>query len=194
MKTVKIPAKLYASLSEQVYFGQITQGVIDGTEILSFPADIWPEEDPLPVFKQDTLDMMFGYNPRTKAMVVIPTEAIEAYYELDLTKDSPNPTISAEASQAYLDQLPAGTRVTPEDVDNLIDNHQFMRIGDTTTVCQLYLRNGFKVVGTSFCMDPANYREEVGEQLAYQKAKDQLWELEAYARMSLAMLAENAEA
>ena len=55
----------------------------------------------------------------------------------------------------------------------------------TTTVCALFLPNGFMVsVGTSACVDPANFDEELGKQLSFQdahrKAVDALWELEGY--------------
>jgi hypothetical protein len=39
------------------------------------------------------------------------------------------------------------------------------------------LDNGFQVTGESACVDPVNYRRDIGEQIAYQKAFDKCWML-----------------
>lgn len=51
---------------------------------------------------------------------------------------------------------------------------------ETLTICVLTLVNGFKVVGTSACVDPRNFNEAKGREIARQKAKDQIWQLEGY--------------
>jgi len=48
------------------------------------------------------------------------------------------------------------------------------------TVCNLTLKNGFNVVGTSACASPANFDKDLGQKIAYQKAVDQVWALEGY--------------
>lgn len=48
------------------------------------------------------------------------------------------------------------------------------------TICIIVMKNGFKVEGTSACVDPSNYNEEVGRQYAYENAFEKLWELEGY--------------
>ena len=50
----------------------------------------------------------------------------------------------------------------------------------TTTVCQLFMQNGYVVLGTSGCVDPKNFNRATGEKFAYEKAIDALWPLEGY--------------
>lgn len=49
-----------------------------------------------------------------------------------------------------------------------------------TTLCQLTLLNGFTVIGTSACVCKENYNQDVGESLAYSKAREEIWQLEGY--------------
>lgn len=49
------------------------------------------------------------------------------------------------------------------------------------TICIIILENGFKVEGTSACVDPSRYNEEIGQQEAYKNAVEKIWELEGYA-------------
>lgn len=73
-------------------------------------------------------------------------------------------------------------KVTEEYLDNLIADSDFVSIkmGQKTTVVHLTLPNGFELVGTSACVDPVNYDQEIGEQIALGRIKDQLWLLEGY--------------
>lgn len=48
------------------------------------------------------------------------------------------------------------------------------------TICVMTLRNGNSVVGISACVDPANYDENIGRQIASKKALDKIYELEGY--------------
>lgn len=50
----------------------------------------------------------------------------------------------------------------------------------TTTVCQLTLKNGYTVIGTSACVDPRKFNKAIGEQISYDNALDKIWELEGY--------------
>ena len=51
---------------------------------------------------------------------------------------------------------------------------------DTLTICTLVMENGFTVVGTSACADPANFDVNVGRAIAKQNAVNQLWPLLGY--------------
>lgn len=80
-----------------------------------------------------------------------------------------------------------GTTVTKERIDHLLANStaHFNKLYGTTTVCQIVLQNGFTVaIGTSACVDPANFNYELGmkyaKEDALKKAEDKLWELEGY--------------
>lgn len=48
------------------------------------------------------------------------------------------------------------------------------------TICIIILENGFKVEGTSACVDPSRYNEEIGQEEAYKAAFDKIWEKEGY--------------
>ena len=79
-------------------------------------------------------------------------------------------------------------KVDPEVIDQLMSSMQFTygRVSDTNiTGCWAVLPNGFSVAyGESSCVDPAEYDETKGRQLALQrcmiKARDKLWEFEGY--------------
>lgn len=49
------------------------------------------------------------------------------------------------------------------------------------TLCLLVTRNGYVVVGKSACASPENYNRELGEKIALDDAKRQLWSLLGYA-------------
>ena len=48
------------------------------------------------------------------------------------------------------------------------------------TFCVLVLQNGYTVHGISACANPANFNAEIGKRLAYDKAKNKIWELMGY--------------
>jgi hypothetical protein len=77
------------------------------------------------------------------------------------------------------DKIPS--RVTVTDMEAKIKMTTYHRLeGTTTTVCQLTMENGCTLIGTSACVDPANYNQALGEKYAYEKAFEQLWQLEGY--------------
>jgi hypothetical protein len=48
------------------------------------------------------------------------------------------------------------------------------------TICVLILRNGFTVIGTSACVDPKNFNEQTGKDIARKKAIENIWPLMGY--------------
>lgn len=48
------------------------------------------------------------------------------------------------------------------------------------TICIIILENGFKVEGTSACVDPKIYNEVIGQEEAYKNAFEKIWEKEGY--------------
>jgi len=73
------------------------------------------------------------------------------------------------------------SKVTKEAIDAKITDVSFIHLpGTTVTICSITLENGFSVRGESACVDPAEYVESVGRDLAYQDAFDKLWPLEGY--------------
>lgn len=80
-----------------------------------------------------------------------------------------------------LDQAIAATpgeKVTKEGIQARITNTEFFVLpGTTVTICSITLDNGYSVRGESACVDPANYRQDIGEKIAYDNAFNQLWPL-----------------
>lgn len=86
-------------------------------------------------------------------------------------------------------------RVTPADIDAAIREFHFINAGvavhgtydphssplNLLTLCILVTTNGFTVVGKSACASPENFDEELGQKIALEDAKRQLWPLLGYA-------------
>ena len=50
----------------------------------------------------------------------------------------------------------------------------------TLTFCILTLENGFTVTGESACASPENFDAEIGKKIAYDNARNKIWQLEGY--------------
>lgn len=71
--------------------------------------------------------------------------------------------------------------VTPEYVQSLIEKADYYVFpGTTLTVCCLTLKNGFTVTGESACVVKENFDTDTGRAIAYQKARDKIWNLAGY--------------
>lgn len=86
-----------------------------------------------------------------------------------------------EIEQAIQDKGKTGPRITPDMLDQLIAREDYHHFPDSTvTVCVLTLRNGYAVIGSSACADPANFDQEIGRKVARMEARDRIWPLEGY--------------
>lgn len=71
--------------------------------------------------------------------------------------------------------------LTQEDINAKIKDAKFTVLEDgRTTICNLYLENGFTVRGESACVSKENFNQAIGEQIAFENAKEKVWELEGY--------------
>ena len=71
--------------------------------------------------------------------------------------------------------------VTTEAVEASILAEQYHHFpGSTVTVCLLTLRNCFTVVGQSACVNPDNFDPELGNNLALDDAKQQVFRFLAF--------------
>jgi len=71
--------------------------------------------------------------------------------------------------------------LNPTMINNTILTSQYYVFpGTVMTVCCLILQNGFNVVGTSAPASPENFNEAKGREIAYEKAREQIWALEGY--------------
>ena len=72
-------------------------------------------------------------------------------------------------------------RLTPEHIDGVIKEVYYHRVPNTTlTLCVLTLQNGFQVTGESAAVSLENFDQELGEKIAFQNAREQIWRLEGY--------------
>lgn len=73
------------------------------------------------------------------------------------------------------------TAVSLNDIQNKVKKTVYTILPDTTTtVCQLFMENGYVIMGTSACVDPANFNKAIGEKFAYEDAINKAWPLEGY--------------
>lgn len=97
-------------------------------------------------------------------------------------------TIAAAAAKS-----PA-TRISLQDIEDNIKFEKYANLADlfpnlpkeaagplgTITQCYIIMENGFVVIGTSACADPANYNYEAGCKIAKADAVRQIWPLMGY--------------
>jgi hypothetical protein len=72
--------------------------------------------------------------------------------------------------------------VTQEHVDEIMRNSEVFTdtYYDKTTVVTAKLPNGFVIVESSSCVDPANYDVQLGIDICLERIKNKVWELEGY--------------
>lgn len=90
--------------------------------------------------------------------------------------------MSSQNEQAVEQEIQAkgltAPRITPADVDNEIVREDYLLVaGTTTTICALELRNGTIVTGESACVSRENFNAEMGQTIAYNKAREKIWPL-----------------
>jgi hypothetical protein len=57
--------------------------------------------------------------------------------------------------------------------------------GQKMMFCGIKMDNGFVVVGNpSVCVDPANWRDEIGKKVSYDNSFGKIWSLEGYRMLS----------
>lgn len=72
-------------------------------------------------------------------------------------------------------------KVTKESIEQRIKSVDYLVLpGTTVTICSITMLNGFSVRGESACVDPRNFNEEIGREIAYRNAFDKLWAFEGY--------------
>lgn len=73
--------------------------------------------------------------------------------------------------------------VTKEQVQEIMENSEFEvfhKVFGKQCIVVAKLPNGFTVVGESACVDPSNYVESIGEEIAKKRIENRIWELEGY--------------
>ncbi len=71
--------------------------------------------------------------------------------------------------------------VTLASIDSRIDTVTYHLLrGTTVTVCEIKMVNGFVVIGHSACVKPEDFDAKIGQEIAYENAFQNLWQLEGY--------------
>lgn len=78
--------------------------------------------------------------------------------------------------KAYM-QVGENNTITKENVENFIAYHEAYTLGDKTTIVKVTLKNGFIIVESSSCVDPANYDEKLGVEICLERVNNKIWEL-----------------
>ena len=87
----------------------------------------------------------------------------------------------AEIEKEIQDKGLNAPRLTPAHIDSVIVGESYTNLPNgRTIVCQLTLKNGFTVEGTSSCVSIENFNQEVGNGIARDNARNQIWLLEGY--------------
>lgn len=72
-------------------------------------------------------------------------------------------------------------RLTPEDIDAKIRDKTFTNLpSGKCVICEITLQNGFTVRGESACVSPKNFDQEIGNKIAFENARNKIWQLEGY--------------
>ena len=66
-------------------------------------------------------------------------------------------------------------KLTKEFLESEIDKVEYNRFGETNTHCTITTKSGFTFTGESACVDPNNFTQEIGEQVAYDNAFEKMW-------------------
>ena len=72
--------------------------------------------------------------------------------------------------------------VTPQQIKEIMDATKFdvKTVLGKCTVVSAQLPNGFIIVESSACVDPANYDEVLGTEICMKRIENKIWELEGY--------------
>ena len=72
-------------------------------------------------------------------------------------------------------------RLKPADIDAKIKSATYTNLpSGKCVVCEITLQNGYTVRGESACVSPANFNQEIGNKIAFENARDKIWQLEGY--------------
>lgn len=71
-------------------------------------------------------------------------------------------------------------RLSPTHIDAVVKHAEYHVFSNKTTVCCLTLGNGFTVVGSSACVSPENFDQNIGMKVAFRNAREHIWGLEGY--------------
>jgi hypothetical protein len=72
-------------------------------------------------------------------------------------------------------------RLSPAMIDAVIVDRTFTTLpSGKCMICEITLKNGFTVRGESSVVSKANFNQEIGEKIAFENARNKIWEIEGY--------------
>jgi hypothetical protein len=81
-----------------------------------------------------------------------------------------------------------GEHITASGIQDLIEEVDFQTIalaGNKFMYCGIKMKGGFVVTGKpAACIDPDNWRDEIGRKVSFDNTFSEIWRLEAYRKMS----------
>lgn len=80
----------------------------------------------------------------------------------------------ADAAYFILDDK-EGNKITDKDLDNFIVKGTSVKLGEKTAVVLDTTITGFDTIGTSACVDPNNYNQEIGDSIAREEIRNKMW-------------------
>ena len=84
----------------------------------------------------------------------------------------------------HIDSKIKAIRYLTGDVDPAFSHEDYFAKEDKgtpcLTICILTLENGFTVTGESACASPENFDKLIGQKIAYENARNKIWQLEGY--------------
>jgi hypothetical protein len=86
----------------------------------------------------------------------------------------------------FIEKKDLQTTLTFEDVHKVWAASKVvtMKLEPKTALVKATLPNGFEIVETASCVDPANYDEKIGKEICCKRIMDKIWELEGYVLQS----------
>ena len=96
---------------------------------------------------------------------------------------------SRKETEQMMEELKCtGERITLESILARIVAVEYEAVilaGQKFMFCGICMDNGFVAVGKpATCIDPSNWRDEIGQKVSYDNTFDELWKLEAYRKLS----------
>lgn len=92
-----------------------------------------------------------------------------------------------EVEKMMTDLKCTGDRITKDSITARIAEVDYQTVtiaGQRVMFCGIKMQGGFVVVGKpATCIDPANWRDEIGKKISFDNSFEELWKLEAYRKL-----------
>lgn len=83
-----------------------------------------------------------------------------------------------EAFEKYYMRVSEDNKICQATIEHFIKEVHVSTVeGEAITIVRVKLANGYKIVESSACVDPANYDEKIGADICMERIKNKMWEL-----------------